>query len=84
MLQSQVDWKMSVAANLSEKAINFLLLQDAMKMSMVQKGLAEQEAEEIICEVLRETSEQYRNSNLKEKIKIEVTDVYHATPWGFK
>lgn len=76
MLRTDIDWKTSVAANLSKKAIDFLLLQDAMKLSMTRKGLSDQEAEEIICEVLRETAEQYRNSSLKERIKIEVTDVY--------
>lgn len=66
-------FKCSVGLNMAEKAIDFLMLQDAMKMSLVKIGATEEEADEIICEVLQAVAEKYRSSDLKSKIKIETT-----------
>lgn len=65
--------KCSVGLNMAEKAIDFLMLQDAMKMSLVRLGATEEEAEEIICEVLQAVSEKYRSSGLKSKISVSTT-----------
>jgi len=66
-------FKCSVGLNMAEKAIYFLMRQDAMKMSLVRLGATEEEAEEIICEVLQAVAEKYRSSDLKSKIKISTT-----------
>lgn len=65
--------KCSVGLNMAEKALDFLMLQDAMKMSMVRIGATEEEAGEIIGEVLQAVAEKYQKSDLKSKITVETT-----------
>ena len=66
-------FKCSVGLNMAEKAIDFLMLQDAMKMSMTKLGATEDEAGEIIGEVLQAVAEKYRASDLKSKLKVSTT-----------
>lgn len=67
--------KCSVGLNMAKIAIDFLMLQDAMKMSLVRIGATEEETEEIICEVLQAVAEKYRSSDLKSKLKVSTTFV---------